>query len=67
MHTNRKSMRFGAQLSCKMSRGAHFDCAVSAGKIQYFHSKDICAVYDTYVINGTKCKIMHIDFNITAK
>ena len=39
MHTNRKSMRFGAQLSCKMSRGAHFDCAVSAGKIQDFHSK----------------------------
>ena len=39
MHTNRKDMRFGAQLSCKMSKGAHFDCAVSAGKLQDFYSK----------------------------
>ena len=36
MHTNRKDMRFGAQLSCKMSKGAHFDCAVSAGKLHTF-------------------------------
>ncbi len=34
-------MRFGAQRSCKMSKGAHFDCAFSAGKIQDFHSKTV--------------------------
>ena len=36
MHTNRKDMWFGAQLSCKMSKEAHFDCAVSAGEIHTF-------------------------------
>ena len=38
MHTNRRSMRFGALLSCRISKGAYSDCAFSAGKIQYFHS-----------------------------
>ena len=33
MHTNRKGMRFGAQLSCKMSKGAHFDYAVYARQV----------------------------------
>ncbi len=38
MHTNPQESGFGAQLSCIMSKGAHFDCAFSAGKIHYFHS-----------------------------
>lgn len=47
--TNRKSMQFSAQLSCRISKGAYSDCAVSAGRLQDFYSNIMPAVHGSAI------------------
>lgn len=48
-----KSLLFGAQLSCKMSREIHLDCSVSARPVLNFYSKR-CVILGGRRLNGKR-------------
>ena len=51
MHTKwANTAHLGAQPSCKMSKGAHFGCAVTASQMESFRSNDIKVHKDVMVL-----------------